>query len=91
MANCRSILDSGSPLYDYEPNTWGPRQAEDIAKGVGPWHDPAAAKQAIGPDRRQASAKKSLAMPPTQVSRSHGKQPAILVIDIGGTHVKLSA
>jgi polyphosphate glucokinase len=28
-------------------------------------------------------------MPPEQANRSHGKQPAILVIDIGGTHVKL--
>jgi polyphosphate glucokinase len=28
-------------------------------------------------------------MPPEQANRSHSKQPAILVIDIGGTHVKL--
>ena len=43
------ILNSGTPLYDYEPNTWGPRQSEDIAKGVGAWHDPVAAKQDIHP------------------------------------------
>jgi glucose-6-phosphate 1-dehydrogenase len=43
------ILNSGTPLYDYEPGTWGPRQSEDIAKGVGPWHDPVAAKQGIHP------------------------------------------
>src|SRR5262249_43552267 len=41
------ILNSGTPLYDYEPNTWGPRQSADIASNVGSWHDPVAAKQDI--------------------------------------------
>ena len=44
-----SILNTDTPLYDYEPNTWGPRQSEDIAKGVGPWHDPMGAKQDTRP------------------------------------------
>ncbi len=40
-----AILNSGTPLYDYEPSTWGPRQSEDIAKGIARWHDPVASKQ----------------------------------------------
>jgi glucose-6-phosphate 1-dehydrogenase len=37
-----SILNSGTPVYDYEPLTWGPRQSADIASSVGPWHNPVA-------------------------------------------------
>jgi glucose-6-phosphate 1-dehydrogenase len=43
------ILNSNTPIYCYDPYTWGPRQAEDIAKGTGAWHDPVAAKQDIDP------------------------------------------
>lgn len=46
-----SILNSDTPLYAYDPHTWGPRQSEDIAKGVRPWHDPVVAKQDIHPIR----------------------------------------
>ena len=35
-----SILNSGTPVYDYDPHAWGPRQSGDIAKPVGPWHNP---------------------------------------------------
>jgi glucose-6-phosphate 1-dehydrogenase len=37
-----SILNSGTPVYDYDPYDWGPRQSVDIAKPVGPWHNPVA-------------------------------------------------
>jgi glucose-6-phosphate 1-dehydrogenase len=44
-----SILNSDTPLYDYDPHTWGPCESNDIAKGVGRWHDPVAPKQDIHP------------------------------------------
>jgi glucose-6-phosphate 1-dehydrogenase len=37
-----SILNSGTPVYDYDSYDWGPRQSVDIAKPVGPWHNPVA-------------------------------------------------
>ena len=44
-----SILNSDTPLYDYDPHTWGLCESNDIAKGVGRWHDPVAPKQDIHP------------------------------------------
>jgi glucose-6-phosphate 1-dehydrogenase len=44
-----SILNSDTPLYDYDPHTWGPCESNDIAKGIGRWHDPVAPKQDIHP------------------------------------------
>jgi glucose-6-phosphate 1-dehydrogenase len=41
------ILNSNTPMHYYDPNTWGPRLAEDIAKDTGTWHDPAGAEQDI--------------------------------------------
>jgi glucose-6-phosphate 1-dehydrogenase len=41
------ILNSKTPIYYYDPRTWGPHQAEDIVKGTGAWHDPVATKQDI--------------------------------------------
>ena len=38
-----SILNADTPLYDYDPNTWGPQQSQDIARVVGPLHDPVTA------------------------------------------------
>ncbi len=41
------VLGTDSPVYEYTPGTWGPREAEDIIT-VGPcnWHNPGAeAKQ----------------------------------------------
>jgi len=32
-------LHSGTPVYPYEPKTWGPAQAQQIAPPGG-WHDP---------------------------------------------------
>jgi len=37
-----SILNSGTPVYDYDPHTWGPHQSEDIANPTCRWHDPVA-------------------------------------------------
>jgi glucose-6-phosphate 1-dehydrogenase len=36
------ILDGKAPVHEYAPGTWGPREAADIAAGIGGWHDPAA-------------------------------------------------
>ena len=33
------VLKRGTRVYSYEPNTWGPTQAEVVAPGGG-WHDP---------------------------------------------------
>jgi len=41
------ILNSETPLFDYDQNSWGPRQAEDITQGIGAWHNPVAARQDI--------------------------------------------
>ena len=54
-----SILNSDTPLYAYDPHTWGPRQSVDIAKGMGPWHDPLAAKQDIHPIRARQVQKRA--------------------------------
>ena len=35
------ILESETPLYQYEQATWGPREAESLADDVGGWHNPA--------------------------------------------------
>jgi glucose-6-phosphate 1-dehydrogenase len=36
------IIGTRTPLYKYEPGTWGPPQADDIARKLGGWHDPTA-------------------------------------------------
>lgn len=33
------ILRTATPLYEYEPNTWGPREADGLIGGDG-WHNP---------------------------------------------------
>jgi glucose-6-phosphate 1-dehydrogenase len=35
------ILDDATPLHDYEPGTWGPREADRIATDLGGWRRPA--------------------------------------------------
>lgn len=35
-----SILGADTPLYEYEPGTWGPEHSDDIARKFGGWHDP---------------------------------------------------
>ncbi len=37
------ILGDNSPLHEYEPGTWGPAEAADVAKTVGGWYDPSVA------------------------------------------------
>ena len=34
------VLGSATPVIQYEPNTWGPAEAQQITAGHGPWHDP---------------------------------------------------
>jgi glucose-6-phosphate 1-dehydrogenase len=34
------ILKAGTPLYEYEPNTWGPAQVEQKIVPVGGWQNP---------------------------------------------------
>jgi glucose-6-phosphate 1-dehydrogenase len=35
------ILHQPSPVFEYEPGTWGPREADALGEPVGGWHDPA--------------------------------------------------
>ncbi len=34
------VLKNVTPVYEYEPNTWGPPEARRIIKGNGGWHNP---------------------------------------------------
>ena len=34
------ILGNATPLYEYQPGTWGPKEAERIISRVGGWHEP---------------------------------------------------
>jgi len=34
------ILKGGSPVYEYEPGTWGPREVEGRVSPPGGWHNP---------------------------------------------------
>ncbi len=34
------VLKSETPVYDYDPDTWGPPEAERIVGGEGGWHNP---------------------------------------------------
>ena len=34
------ILGNVTPVYQYEPGTWGPREADKFADEVGGWHNP---------------------------------------------------
>jgi glucose-6-phosphate 1-dehydrogenase len=34
------LLESPSPVYAYEPGTWGPAEAERVVAGIGHWHEP---------------------------------------------------
>jgi glucose-6-phosphate 1-dehydrogenase len=33
-------LGSATPVHDYDPNTWGPAEADRIITEDGGWHDP---------------------------------------------------
>ncbi len=34
------VLDRPPPLHFYEPGTWGPQEADELAAPLGGWHDP---------------------------------------------------
>jgi glucose-6-phosphate 1-dehydrogenase len=34
------ILKAETPVYPYEPNSWGPREVEESVSPVGGWHNP---------------------------------------------------
>ena len=34
------LLDSPPPVHEYEPGTWGPKEAEGLVEGLGRWHEP---------------------------------------------------
>ncbi len=34
------ILGHATPLFDYEPGTWGPSEADGLATEIGGWHNP---------------------------------------------------
>lgn len=34
------VLRNSTPLYEYEPNTWGPAEADKMIVRVGGWHNP---------------------------------------------------
>jgi glucose-6-phosphate 1-dehydrogenase len=38
------ILNNATPLYQYEPNTWGPGEANELIGADGPWRDPSASE-----------------------------------------------
>jgi len=40
-------LKAGTPIYQYEPNTWGPAEAEARLKPVGGWHNPSATETTV--------------------------------------------
>src|SRR5580658_4751842 len=39
------VLESPTPLFEYEPNTWGPKESEQVTGGHGPWHEPNTTKR----------------------------------------------
>ncbi len=38
------ILDDVTPLYTYDPGSWGPDEAVQLIGGDGPWRDPQVTK-----------------------------------------------
>jgi glucose-6-phosphate 1-dehydrogenase len=36
------VLKAGTPLYDYEPGSWGPKETNELVPPPGGWHDPTA-------------------------------------------------
>jgi glucose-6-phosphate 1-dehydrogenase len=37
------VLGEATPVHEYEPGTWGPREADELAADIGGWYDPGAA------------------------------------------------
>jgi glucose-6-phosphate 1-dehydrogenase len=34
------VLGDVTPVHEYEPGTWGPREADELTADIGGWHDP---------------------------------------------------
>jgi len=49
------ILGDVTPVYEYEPDTWGPREADRIIAGEGGWHNPMPSEASDDPTRCGAS------------------------------------
>jgi len=49
------VVGMATPVYVYEPNTWGPREADAIIAGG--WHNPTAAEGSDDPGRCGTSGK----------------------------------
>jgi glucose-6-phosphate 1-dehydrogenase len=32
------VIHGPSPMYEYEPGTWGPKEADKLVEGVGGWN-----------------------------------------------------
>lgn len=47
------VLGDATELHEYEPNTWGPPQAEELIRPDGTWHNPAAIYTPPPAPRRQ--------------------------------------
>jgi glucose-6-phosphate 1-dehydrogenase len=45
------ILGNATPVHEYEPNTWGPPEADRIFAGAGGWHNPAPSEASDGRTR----------------------------------------
>jgi glucose-6-phosphate 1-dehydrogenase len=39
------VLKKGTPVYEYEANTWGPHEVDQHVSPPGGWHNPAATDQ----------------------------------------------
>jgi glucose-6-phosphate 1-dehydrogenase len=37
------VLGDVTPVHEYEPGTWGPREADELTADIGGWHDPSGA------------------------------------------------
>jgi glucose-6-phosphate 1-dehydrogenase len=40
------VLKAGTPIHEYEPNTWGPREVNQQVSPPGGWQDPVVAAAA---------------------------------------------
>ena len=34
------VIHGPSPMFEYEPGTWGPKEADALVEGVGGWNTP---------------------------------------------------
>ncbi len=52
------ILDNATPVYEYDPGTWGPSQADQLIKHDGGWHnpEPSASSATTGPQTAKEQA-----------------------------------